>query len=67
MAVTSVWIALVVVQLGLGAFGVVVSRFAKEDRADPIVFGLIRNGASFPLLFLAAFIAEMSVKTPAVR
>ena len=67
MAVTSVWVALVVVQLGLGAFGVVVSRFAKEDRADPIVFSLIRNGASFPLLLVAAFIAEKSIQTPAPR
>ena len=38
MACTGVWIvwlALVVVQLGFGAYGVIVSKFAKENQADP--------------------------------
>ena len=70
MAVTGVglvWIALVVVQLGFGAYGVIVSKFAKENKADPLIFCLIRNGCSFPLLFIATFIAERKVQIPSLR
>ena len=70
MAVASVWIvwlALVVVQLGFGAYGVIVSKFAKEKKADPLIFSLIRNGCSFPVLLIAARISEERVQIPSPR
>ena len=62
-----VWFALIIVQLGFGAYGVIVSKFAKNNKADPLVFGLIRDAGCFPVLILAAFIAEKSVKVPSLR
>ena len=50
-----VWLALVVVQLGFGAYGVIVSKFATENQADPLIFSLIRDAGCFPVLLLAAF------------
>jgi len=65
MACTGVWIvwlALVVVQLGFGAYGVIVSKFAKKNRADPLVFILIRDAGCCPVLLLAAFVSEKSIQ-----
>lgn len=62
-----VWLALVIVQLGFGAYGVIVTKFAKEDKADPLIFSLIRNGCSFPVLLIAAFVAEKTIQVPSLR
>ena len=62
-----VWLALVMIQLGFGAYGVIVTKFAKNNKADPLVFCLIRDGGAFPVLFLAAFIAERNIPVPSRR
>ena len=62
-----VWLALVVVQLGFGAYGVIVSKFAKEKKADPLVFSLIRDAGCFPVLLLAAFVSEKKIQIPSLR
>ena len=70
MACTGVWIvwlALVVVQLGFGGYGVIVSKFAKENQADPLVFILIRDAGCCPVLLLAAFVSEKSVQILSLR
>ena len=63
----SVWFALLTVQLGFGAYGVIVSKFAKNNKADPLVFSLFRDSGAFPMLLLAAFIAEKNIKVPSLR
>ena len=62
-----VWLALVVVQLGFGAYGVIVSKFAKENKADPLIFSLIRDAGCFPVLLMAAFVSEKKIQIPSVR
>jgi len=62
-----VWLALVVVQLGFGAYGVVVSKFAKENQADPLIFSLIRDAGCFPVLLIAAYVAEKTIQVPSLR
>ena len=62
-----VWLALVVVQLGFGAYGVLVSKFAKEKKADPLIFSLIRDAGCFPVLLLAAFVSEKKIQIPSTR
>ena len=62
-----VWLALVIVQLGFGAYGVIVSKFAKNNKADPLVFSLIRDAGAFPVLLFAAFIADKTIQLPSLR
>ena len=66
-SVWMVWLALVVVQLGFGAYGVIVSKFAKENKADPLIFSLIRDAGCFPVLLLAAFVSEKRIQIPSPR
>ena len=66
-SVWMVWLALVVVQLGFGAYGVIVSKFAKDNKADPLMFNLIRTGGCFPVLFIAAIILEKRIQIPSLR
>ena len=63
----TVWVALVGIQLGFGAYGVIVAKFAKNEKADPLVFSLIRDGFCFPVLLLAALVAEKKVQVPKFR
>lgn len=56
-----VWLVrltLILVQLGFEAYGVIISKFAKENKADPLIFCLIRDAGSFPVLLLAALVSE---------
>ena len=62
-----VWLASVIVQLGFGAYGVILARFAKENDADPLIFHLYRKSGAAPMLFLAAYIAEGHVMVPNIR
>lgn len=62
-----VWFALVVVQLGFEAYGVVVSNFAKENQADTLIFSLIRDAGSFPVLLLAALVSEKKFQIPSLK
>ena len=61
------WLALVVVQLGFGAYGVIISKFAKEHKADPLIFCLFRDGGCFPVLLIVAFVSEKTIQIPSVR
>lgn len=61
-----VWVGLVVVQFGFGAYGVIVSKFAKENKADPLIFSLIRDAGCFPLLLIAAFVLEKTIAIPSL-
>ncbi|KAK3734154.1 hypothetical protein QZH41_017124 [Actinostola sp. cb2023] len=62
-----VWLALLVVQLGFGAYGVIVSKFAVKNKADPLVFSLIRDAGAFPVLLLAAVLSERRLDVPSLR
>lgn len=62
-----VWLASVVVQLGFGAYGVIVTKFAKTNNADPLIFCLYRDGGAAPVLLIAAFIVEGHVVVPSRR
>ena len=62
-----VWCALVTAQLGFGAYGVIVTMFAKGSRADPLVFCLLRDAGAFPVMMCAAFLFEGKVSMPTLR
>ena len=62
-----VWCALVTAQLGFGAYGVIVSKFAKGSKADPLVFCLLRDAGAFPVMLLTAFLVEGKVSMPSLR
>ena len=62
-----VWLASVIVQLGFGAYGVIIAKFAKENDADPLIFHLYRKTGAAPMLFVAAYIAEGHVIVPKIR
>ena len=61
-----VWCALVAAQLGFGAYGVLVTVFAKYSKAD-LVFCLLRGAGAFPVMLIAAFFVEGKVSMPSVR
>ena len=62
-----VWLALVVIQLGFGAYGVIIIKFAKNSKADPLMFCVVRDGGCFPVLFVAALVAEKKFVVPKRR
>ena len=62
-----VWCALVAAQLGFGAYGVIVTVFAKDSKADPLVFCLLRDAGAFPVMLIAAFFVEGKVSLPSLR
>ena len=62
-----VWCALLTAQLGLGAYGVIVTKFAKGSKADPLVFCLLRDVGAFPVMLFAAFLIEGKVAMPTLR
>ena len=62
-----VWCALVAAQLGFGAYGVIVTKFAKDSKADPLVFCLLLDAGAFPVMLLTAFVVEGKVSMPSLR
>ena len=63
----STWVvclALTVVQIGFGGYGVIVKKFAENNKADPLIFCLIRDGCCFPVLLLCALVAERKFVYP---
>lgn len=62
-----VWCALVAAQFGFGAYGVIVTVFAKDSKADPLVFCLLRDAGAFPVMLLAAYFVEGKVIMPSLR
>ena len=64
------WLAICAVvasQAAFGAYGVVVAKFAQKNHANPLVFSLIRDACSVPLLLLAAVVAEKKILIPTPR
>ena len=62
-----VWCALVTAQLGFGAYGVIVTKFAKGSKADPLVFCLLRDSGAFPVMLFTAFLLEGKLSMPSPR
>lgn len=60
-------LALLVVQTGFGAYGVVVAKFAVKHKANPLIFSVVRDACCFPVLLLAAFVAEKRLLFPRLR
>lgn len=62
-----VYCALITAQLGFGAYGIIVTKFAKETKADPLVFCLFRDAGAFPVMMCAAFLVEGKMSFPSLR
>lgn len=62
-----VYCALITAQLGFGAYGIIVTKFAKETKADPLVFCLFRDAGAFPVMMCAAFLVEGKLSFPSLR
>ena len=54
----AVWLALVLVHFCFGLYGVILAKFSKKDSVDPLVFCLFRDAGAFPVLIMAALVAE---------
>jgi drug/metabolite transporter (DMT)-like permease len=65
--VAAVVLALVLVQIGFGAYGIVVQKFAKGAGVDALVFSLCRDAFALPVLLLAAVLVERRVVLPRAR
>ena len=63
----TVWLALIAVQLGFGANPVFVIKFARNHKADPLMFCVIRDSCTFPVLLLASLVAEKKLIFPRWR
>ena len=61
-----VCLALVVVQIGFGGYGPIVKKFVA-DKANPLIFCLIRDGVCFPVLLLCAVVAERKLNRPHLK
>eukprot|EP00118_Oscarella_pearsei_P020650 m.225208 g.225208 ORF g.225208 m.225208 type:complete len:357 (+) comp40011_c1_seq4:39-1109(+) len=59
-----VCVALAVVQIGFGGYGVIVKKFAEQNKANPLIFCFIRDGCCFPVLMLCALVAERKLFIP---
>jgi hypothetical protein len=64
-----VCLALVVVQVGFGGYGVIVKKFAfaPHNKANPLIFCFIRDGICWPVLMLCALVAERKLNVPHLR
>ena len=45
----------------------IVTVFAKDSKADPLVFCLLRDAGAFPVMLIAAFCIEGKVSVPSLR
>ena len=43
------------------------TKFAKETKADPLVFCLFRDAGAFPVMMCAAFLVEGKLSFPSLR
>ncbi|EDO32656.1 predicted protein [Nematostella vectensis] len=59
-----VWLALVIVQLGYGGYGVIVAKFVKFHNVNPVLFAFARLGGAFPLLLVTSVIFEQGLQIP---
>ena len=62
-----VFLALVVVQIGFGGYGVLVKKFAASSKVNPLIFCLIRDACCWPVLQLCAIVAERRLNVPRLR
>jgi drug/metabolite transporter (DMT)-like permease len=59
-------LAMVVAQIGYGGYGPIVKKFAP-GQANPLVFCLIRDSVSFPILLLCSVVAERRFNRPHLK
>ena len=45
----------------------IVTKFAKDSEADPLVFCLLLDAGAFPVMLLTAFVVEGKVSMPYLR
>lgn len=62
-----IFLALIVVQIGFGGYGVIVRKFAANNKANPLVFCLIRDAVCWPVLLLCALVAERKLNIPRLK
>jgi|EP01047_Picozoa_sp_COSAG01_P048299 drug/metabolite transporter (DMT)-like permease len=60
-------IAMVVVQIGFGGYGIVLKKFAQAAHENAVVFSFFRDGCCFPVLLAAAVLIEGGPKVPKSR
>ena len=62
-----VCVALVVLQAGFGAYGVIYTKLAKGTKVDPLIFCFYRDGGCAPVLFVVSYLLEKKLLIPKVR
>ena len=45
----------------------IVTKYAKDSKADPLVFCLLSDAGAFPVMLLTAFLVEGKVSIPSLR
>uniref|UniRef100_A0A7M5UHA4 EamA domain-containing protein n=2 Tax=Clytia hemisphaerica TaxID=252671 RepID=A0A7M5UHA4_9CNID len=63
----SVCLALVILQAGFGAYGVIYTKLAKGTEVEPLIFCFYRDGGCAPVLFLLSYFLEKRLLVPQVR
>eukprot|EP00730_Choanoeca_flexa_P014133 TRINITY_DN6066_c0_g1_i1.p1 TRINITY_DN6066_c0_g1~~TRINITY_DN6066_c0_g1_i1.p1 ORF type:complete len:446 (+),score=82.82 TRINITY_DN6066_c0_g1_i1:2-1339(+) len=58
-----IFLLLVVVQVGFGGYSIVLQAFAKNEKADSLVFSMLRDAFCAPVLIVAATIVEKGLKS----
>uniref|UniRef100_A0A7M5V6G7 EamA domain-containing protein n=1 Tax=Clytia hemisphaerica TaxID=252671 RepID=A0A7M5V6G7_9CNID len=62
----SVCLALVILQAGFGAYGVIYTKLAKGTEVEPLIFCFYRDGGCAPVLFLLSYFLEKRLLVPQV-
>jgi len=62
-----VCVALITLQAGFGAYGVVYTKLAKGSKVEPLIFCFYRDGGCAPVLFILSFFLEKKLLVPQVR
>ena len=63
----AVCIALVVLQAGFGAYGVIYTKLAKGTNVEPLIFCFYRDGGCAPVLFVVSYLLEKKLLIPKAR
>ena len=58
----TVFIALLTIQLGFAAYGVIYTKLAKGAKTTALIFCFYRDAGCAPVLFLAAYVAERKIQ-----
>eukprot|EP00054_Salpingoeca_dolichothecata_P020226 m.127267 g.127267 ORF g.127267 m.127267 type:complete len:344 (+) comp23536_c0_seq2:77-1108(+) len=59
-----VFLALIVIQIGFGGYGIVLKKFAQNHKIDAVIFSMLRDGFCFPVLLVAAMVVEKKLVLP---